>query len=212
MTCPMCRRDVVVEANFCPWCGAVVDRTKRLPFDDRSLVFLRADLSGFTKLSENMLAEDVMATLNEAFEAFAAIIARNQGNVYQIIGDEIVAIFGLKSGMAFSPHMAIMAADDMIKQLRRKNAGGTPETALHFKIGIEMERTSIVRFQGDLQDALFVTDGFRKSLILQKNAETDTVLVGENLYAATKGFFAYVEAGEFIDDVFAVKGFALKMA
>ena len=158
-----------------------------------------------------MIAEDVMAVLNEIFSVFTKIIESNKGTVYQVIGDEIVSIFGLNRESGFAPHMAILTAEEMFNKLLQLNKKGGFKNPIGLKVGAEIESASIFELHHDLRNALILTKGFRKSQILQKNAATDTILVGENLHKVTKGFFAYREIGEFVEESLAVKAYEYKL-
>ena len=74
MKCPACSKEIDDPSCFCPWCGTLLDENTYLPMEKLDMVFMRADLSGFTKMSETMIAEDVMAFLNEVFALFSRII------------------------------------------------------------------------------------------------------------------------------------------
>lgn len=215
MKCIQCGEDIEHLVHFCPWCGFFIGDQKSIPFEDVNLTFLRADLSGFTKMSETMIAEDVMAFLNEVFGFFSKIIERNKGTTYQIIGDEIVSIFGLPKGSTFAPHMAIFAAEEMFHKLFECNKKEYLKNPIGLKIGIETEHASLFNVrhnvQDNLQNAIIITLGFKKSQILQKNAENNTILVGESLYQATKAFFDYREVGEFLEHDLSVRAFEYKL-
>jgi hypothetical protein len=206
-----CRKEINGKPNFCPWCGTALIEQTVSPFEDIKLTFLRVDLSGFTKMSEAMIAEDVMAVLNEIFDVFSKIIEHNKGTVYQVIGDEIVSIFGLDTEAGFAPHMAILTAEEMFNKLLDFNKKGGFRSPIGLKVGAENEAASIFDLHRDLKNALILTKGFKKSQILQKNAASNTILVGENLYKVTKGFFAYREIGEFVEESFAVKAYEYKL-
>lgn len=158
-----------------------------------------------------MIAEDVMAFLNEVFDIFTNIITSYKGRVYQIIGDEIVSIYGFPKGSGFAPHMAIMAAEDMLKKLTELNEKKYLKNPVGLKIGIAQDRASFFKFQSDLRSAVIVTEGFMKSQLLQKNAPASSVLVCEKMYEKTKAFFSYRETGEFVQDALTVKAFEYKM-
>jgi hypothetical protein len=175
------------------------------------LTFLRADLSGFTKMSESMTAEDVMAFLNEVFNVFSKIIRANQGLLYDIIGDEIVGVFGYPKESGFTPHMAVFAAEQMLGKLGTLNKKEYLTNPVGLKIGCAMEPASLFDLQKDLRQALIVTKGFTKSQILQKNADNNVLLVCENLYQKTKSFFSFEEIGEFIHDSVSVRAYQYKM-
>ncbi len=205
MVCAKCNKEITDVLNFCPWCGGTIPAETVPPSEEVSLTFLRVDLSGFTRMSETMIAEDVMAVLNEIFDIFARVITMNKGTIYQVIGDEIVSIFGLDLGSGFAPHMAILTAEEMFNNLYEFNRKKSFKSPIGLKVGAEIEHASIFGLHGDLRNALILTKGFRKSQILQKNAANNTILVGDNLYKVTKGFFAYREIGEFVEESFGVR-------
>lgn len=211
MKCSNCGKEVKQAVNFCPWCGIVRGNYGTLPFKDVRITFLRADLSGFTTMSEEMIAEDVMTFLNEVFGIFSKIIGSYKGTIYQIIGDEVVSIFGLRKESGFAPHMAVLAAEEMFNKLFECNKKEYIKNPVGLKVGIEIEPASVFNIKDDLRNALIITDGFSKSQVLQKNAETNTLLVGENLYRETKAFFSYREVGEFVKDNLTVKAYEYRL-
>lgn len=209
MKCSHCNQEIDHFVHFCPFCGVLLGKIDALPFEDVNLIFLRADLSGFTAMCETMIAEEVMSYLNEVFDIFSKIISSYKGTVYQIIGDEMVSIFGLDKGAGFTPHMAILSAEEMVIKLYEYNKKFPKKIGL--KIGSEIEKVLILNIQDNLQDSLIITQGFKKSQILQKNAEENTIYIGENLYEATKSFFDYEEIGEFVQDNLTVKAYEYKV-
>jgi hypothetical protein len=211
MLCISCKKEINLPLNYCPWCGTALHDDTTPPFKDLTLTILRVDLSGFTKMSEAMIAEDVMAVLNEIFGVFTKIVESNKGTIYQVIGDEIVSIFGLNREAGFAPHMAILTAEEMFNKLFQFNKKGGFKSPIGLKVGAEIESASIFDLHHDLRNALILTKGFKKSQILQKNAATNTILVGENLHKATKGFFAYREIGEFVEESFTVRAYEYKL-
>lgn len=211
MRCSGCSKEIDDQLRFCPWCGTLLDKSSALPVDKLDMVFMRADLSGFTKMSEKMIAEDVMVFLNEVFTHFSRIIESYKGAIYQIIGDEIVSVFGFPKESGFAAHMAVFAAEDMLKKLGQLNKKEYLLSPVGLKIGMVLEPVSIVNIYVNLRDALFITRGFGKSQILQKNAIENSMLVCENLYDATKAFFSFTEVGEFVQDTLSVKAYEYKV-
>src|SRR5882672_11054628 len=66
-----------------------------LPGDWREATVLFADIRGFTRLIESTTAPVVIQLLNEYFTEMIDVIFRHQGTVEQLVGDEIVALFGV---------------------------------------------------------------------------------------------------------------------
>ena len=211
MLCMTCKKEINQPRKFCPWCGTALGEDTAASSEDIELTFLRVDLSGFTKMSEAMIAEDVMSVLNEIFGVFTQIVETNKGTIYQVIGDEIVSIFGLKRDSGFAPHMAILTAEEMFSKLIQFNKKGSFKSPVGLKVGAEIESASLFNMNQDLRNALILSKGFRKSQILQKNAANNTILVGENLHNVTKGFFTYREVGEFVEESSAVKAYEYKL-
>ena len=196
--CPKCSYENEKPIFFCSHCGFFLGIDQRLPLEMHRLIFMRADISGFTSLSEKMMAEEVMGFLNEVYENFVKTIGKYKGMLYQIIGDEIVVIFGYPRGSGFAPHMALLAADDLLKEVLSIGKKRDLKETVGLKIGIVQEPAWIYKMKGQLKDVFIVTQGFRKSQALQKNAEINTVLVCGNLHASTKSFFVFQEVGEFV--------------
>lgn len=211
MTCAKCGRVIKEPDNYCPWCGVFLIQSHRLPLENTELVLMRADLSGFTTMSETMISEDVMAFLNEVFSAFSKIIESHKGIVYDIIGDEIVGIFGFPKESGFAPHMAVLAAEDLLKNMNELNRKEYLKRPVGLKIGMAMESASILNLHDDLRNNLIVTKGFKKCQILQKNAADNTLLVCENLYQATKAFFSYSEIDGIIKEPISMKAYEYKI-
>jgi class 3 adenylate cyclase len=211
MKCLECQNKIDEKFNFCPYCGKILSTGRVLPLEDLRLTFLRADLSGFTGLSEEMTAEDVMTFLNNLFGTCYEIISKYGGILYQVIGDEIVGVFGLSKEKGYSHHLSIMAVEEIIKKVEECSLTHPLTTKCMIKCGLEMASASIYNIKENLRDSIIMTDGFAKSLLLQKNAENNTVLVGEALYEVTRSFFEYEDFGELVENYITVHAYKLKL-
>ena len=107
-----------------------------LPGDWREATVLIADIRGFTRLIESTPAPGVIRLLNEYFAEMIDVIFRHQGTVEQLVGDEIVALFGVPEAGPDVAQRAVLAATDMVAAVRRLTerwaAAGRPT----FDIGI----------------------------------------------------------------------------
>ena len=86
-------------------CGAAALQGER-----KEVAVLFADVSGFTRFSEGIDAEDVHAIMNGCFEILTGEVHRFGGTVNQYTGDGIMALFGAPRALETSPRDAIGAA------------------------------------------------------------------------------------------------------
>ena len=84
-----------------------------LPGDWREATVLFADIRSFTRLIERTPPAVVIRLLDEYFEEMVGIVFRHEGTVEQLIGDEIVALFGVHEGEEGAADRAVRAALEM---------------------------------------------------------------------------------------------------
>lgn len=107
-----------------------------LPGDWRQATVLFADIRGFTRFVESTPAPVVIGMLDEYFTAMIEAIFRHQGTVEQLIGDEIVALFGVHEDEDRAAPRAVAAALDMVAGVRRLCARWAADGRPTFDIGI----------------------------------------------------------------------------
>jgi adenylate cyclase len=115
-----------------------------LPGDWREATVLFADIRGFTRMIETTPAPTVMRLLNEYFTAMIDVIFRHQGTVEQLIGDEIVALFGVPEGAADAPQRAVCAALDMVGTVRELAARWAAAELPAFDIGVGISSGTVL--------------------------------------------------------------------
>jgi class 3 adenylate cyclase len=84
-----------------------------LPGDWREATVLFADIRGFTRLIERTPPAVVIRLLDDYFKEMVGIVFRHDGTVEQLIGDEIVALFGVHEGEQGAADRAVRAALEM---------------------------------------------------------------------------------------------------
>jgi class 3 adenylate cyclase len=107
-----------------------------LPGDWREATVLFADIRGFTRLIESTPAPIVIRLLNEYFAEMIDVIFRHQGTVDQLIGDEIVALFGVPEPGPDVALRAVRAAVEMVAAVRRLSDAWVAEGLPAFDIGV----------------------------------------------------------------------------
>jgi class 3 adenylate cyclase/tetratricopeptide (TPR) repeat protein len=98
--------------------------------EQRQVTVLFADLAGFTRLSEELGAEETHALLNRYFEAVDGIVAGYGGHVDKHMGDNVMAVFGAPVAHSDDPERAVRAALDVHRAMSAlSNDFGRPLSA-----------------------------------------------------------------------------------
>lgn len=104
----------------------------------RQVTVLFADLKGFTKMCASMDPEDVVSLLNGYFRRMSEVLTQHHGQVTELLGDGLLALFGALRANPWQSHDAVNGALAMRRELALYNMElremGLPE--LTFGIGI----------------------------------------------------------------------------
>jgi adenylate cyclase len=87
---------------------------------EASVLFL--DVRGFTEFAERAAAQEVVACLNNLYEAVVPVIRRHGGHANKFVGDGLLAVFGAPERHADHAARAVAAARE-IAQLVREGVG-----------------------------------------------------------------------------------------
>ncbi len=155
-----------------------------LPGSWREATVLFADIRGFTRLIESTPAPVVIRLLNEYFTEMIAIIFRHQGTVEQLVGDEIVALFGVPEPGPDVPLRAVRAAVDMVAAVRRLSAAWLAEGLPAFDIGVGISSGRVM--------AGTIGSDRRRELIVVGRA----VVAAARIQRMTRLFDAHIILGE----------------
>jgi class 3 adenylate cyclase len=107
-----------------------------LPNAWREATVLFADIRGYTRLIETTPGPVVIRLLDGYLNEMIEVIFRHQGTVEQLIGDEIVVLFGVTDDGLDAPHRAIRAAIDMVAAVRRLSADWARDGLPRVDIGV----------------------------------------------------------------------------
>lgn len=106
--------------------------------DNRVVSVLFSDIRSFTSISEGMMPDDLVNSLNAYFSVMVDIIMNHNGVVDKYIGDAIMAFFGAPVKHEDDAVQSVMAGIQMSESLddfnRKQVAAGKPE--FHIGIGI----------------------------------------------------------------------------
>jgi adenylate cyclase len=109
---------------------------------DATILF--SDIRGFTHLSEQLSARQMVGTLNNYFTEMVDVIFENGGTLDKFIGDAIMAVFGAPFVTPEDPDNATKAAIEMLECLRTFNSARKGEAQPLLKIGIGISSGTVV--------------------------------------------------------------------
>ena len=101
---------------------------------EASIMFI--DIRSFTTLSEKSDAAEIIELLNDYFAAIFEPISRHGGVVNQIIGDGLMALFGITNQNNNHQQDAVSAAMDVTETLKKFNKKQAANGKAEIKIGI----------------------------------------------------------------------------
>jgi adenylate cyclase len=151
----------------------------------RTATVLFADIRGFTAMSENMVAGEVLQMLNEYFEEMVEIVFQHEGTVDKFVGDEIMVIWGAPVVHTDDATRAVRAALDMQAALvefneNREEAGQHP-----VQIGIGINTGELVAgYIGSTRTMSYsvIGDAVNTAARLCSAAKAGEIIVSDNTY------------------------------
>ncbi|HLN10722.1 MAG TPA: adenylate/guanylate cyclase domain-containing protein [Xanthobacteraceae bacterium] len=116
---------------------------------EREIVILFGDLRAFTRLSEKKLPYDLVFLLNQYFAEMGRAVEAAGGRIDKFIGDGVMALFGLDSGVEAGCREALVAAMDMARRMQGLNRALIDDITEPLRIGIGIHTgTAIVGEMG----------------------------------------------------------------
>ncbi|MBE8989741.1 GAF domain-containing protein [Nostoc sp. LEGE 12450] len=116
----------------------------KLGGDRKEVSILFSDIRGYTTLTENLEAEEVVSMLNEYFESMVEAVFKHKGTLDKYIGDAIMAVFG--SPLALEEHawMAVQTSLEMRVRLHEFNQRRYVDDKPRIKIGIGINSDTVI--------------------------------------------------------------------
>src|SRR6185503_2897884 len=175
ITCPRCGVENPEQSRFCNACGASVDAESQPTREVRKTVtVLFCDVVGSPSLAERCGPEILRDLMARFYAAIREPVERHGGTVEKVIGDALVAVFGIPAVHEDDALRAVRAALEM-----RDAVAGMGE--IRARIGVN---TGDVLATGATQgDSLVVGDAVNVAARLEQAAAPGTVLVGEATWA-----------------------------
>jgi len=173
--CPACGATSERDAQFCEGCGAAL--SARSPDDAvarKIVTIVFADIVGSTSLHERLDAESVRGLMDRYYRVLHAAVDAHGGTVVKLLGDGVMAAFGVPRVAEDDAIRAVRAAVDMQQAFR-----AFAQTAAMKDVGLRVAvNTGEVVVSDDQTDV--VGDPVNVAARLQAEARDGDVLIGES--------------------------------
>jgi PAS domain S-box-containing protein len=159
----------------------------------RNATVLFADIRGFTTLSENTGADEVVQMLNEYFEAMVEVVFRLEGTVDKYIGDAIMVLWGAPIPHANAPFRAVQAAIEMRRSLAEFNKRRKALGKQQIQMGIGINTGEVVAgYIGSSRTMSYsvIGDTVNTASRLCSAARAGQILVSDSTYGFIRNHFS----------------------
>ena len=171
------------------------DDTKlKLGGEEREVTILFSDIRGFTSMSEDMKAEEVVKTLNSYFSDMIDIVFKNNGTLDKIIGDELMIVYGAPIQGEDDTYRAVSTAIEMQDKIRSLNKERKKNNLIPIKVGMGINRGLVVSGNigsRDMMDYTVIGDTVNLGARLCSYAKPDEIIVSKTVWNKTKEHFNY---------------------
>jgi class 3 adenylate cyclase/tetratricopeptide (TPR) repeat protein len=170
-TCTQCGRENPDGARFCNSCGAPLAAAAEPAREVRKTVtVLFCDVVGSTELGERFDPEVVREVIARFYAAVRAPVERHGGTVEKVIGDALVAVFG----------MPVVHEDDALRAVRAALEMQVAMAAMgDIQARIGVNTGDVLARDATAGESLVVGDAVNVAARLQQAAAPGEVLVGE---------------------------------
>jgi class 3 adenylate cyclase/tetratricopeptide (TPR) repeat protein len=120
LTCPSCAEESAARYRVCGHCGAPLSEAPAGEIR-RQATIVTSDLKGSTALGERLDPESLREVMTTYIDEMRAVFEGHGGTIEKIIGDAIVAVFGLPTEREDDALRAVEAAAESLRALASLN-------------------------------------------------------------------------------------------
>jgi class 3 adenylate cyclase len=174
VSCSQCGHENSADARFCNSCGAPLTADPVTAREVRKTVtVVFCDVVGSTELGERFDPEVLRSLMARFYAAVREPVERHGGSVEKVIGDALVAVFGIPAVHEDDALRAVRAALEMRNAVRSM---GDVQARIGVNTGDVLARDPTQR------ESLVVGDAVNVAARLEQAAAPGEVLVGEDTW------------------------------
>jgi class 3 adenylate cyclase/tetratricopeptide (TPR) repeat protein len=168
----------------------------------RQVTVMFCDLVGSSELAARVDPEEMREVVQSYQHACAGVVARFEGHLAQFLGDGVLAYFGYPQAHEDAAERAVRAALGIVQAVARLPSRAGRRMRVRVGIATGLVVVGKVMSAEGASELSAIGETPNLAARLQAIAEPDSVVIGENTKALTRGSFRYADLGSLT-----VKGF-----
>jgi predicted ATPase/class 3 adenylate cyclase len=200
-TCPECGALAADDARFCANCGIPLQAAPAgraeggavLTAEARKVVtVVFADLVGSTGLTERLDPEEARDVVGSFYNVVQHAVERFGGSVANLLGDAVLAVFGLPVAHEDDPERAVLAGLAIRDAMPVLNEHLAAAHGTHLATRVGVNTGEVVAASGSTFDRDFlISDAVTTAARLQQTVSAGQVVVGERTHRLTREVIEY---------------------
>jgi class 3 adenylate cyclase/tetratricopeptide (TPR) repeat protein len=180
--CASCGEENPEEARFCLACGVRFGAVPAARELRKTVTVLFSDVTGSTAIGEQLDAEPLRRLMLRWYEEMKAVCEAHGGRVRGLIGDAVMAAFGVPTVHEDDALRAVRAAAEMRQRLETLNDELDRDFGLRLRSRTGVNTGEVIVRDPDPSGALALGDAVNVAARLEQAAEPDEVLLGQTTY------------------------------
>ncbi|MDX6541673.1 MAG: hypothetical protein QOI71_3283, partial [Gaiellales bacterium] len=182
LICASCGQTNPAEARFCFACGVGLDGVPGGRDLRKTVTVLFSDVTGSTAIGELLDPETLRRLMQRWYDEMKAVCESHGGRVRELIGDAVMAVFGVPIVHEDDALRAVRAAADMRERLETLNDELERDFSLRLRSRTGVNTGEVIVREPDPTGALALGDAVNVAARLQGAAEPGEVLIGLATY------------------------------
>jgi class 3 adenylate cyclase/tetratricopeptide (TPR) repeat protein len=152
----------------------------------RVVTVVTSDLKGSTSLGEKLDPESLREVLTRYFDEMRHVLEAHGGTIEKIIGDAIVAVFGLPVARAEDPFRAVRAAEATQRSLTELNEQLDRTWGVRLTARTGVATGDVVVGEASLGQHVLTGPVLQLATAMEQNAPANEILVAESTFALVR--------------------------
>ncbi|HEX3265863.1 MAG TPA: adenylate/guanylate cyclase domain-containing protein [Candidatus Limnocylindrales bacterium] len=180
--CGTCGETNPPDARLCGRCGSPLRQDEAVGEVYREVTLVTSDLKGSTALGERLDPEALREVLNRYFDVMRAVFESHGGTIEKIIGDAIVAVYGLPFRHDDDPLRAVEAASESQRALATLNDELEQGWGVRLVVRTGVASGEVTFGKADAGQHVLLGGPVEVSTVMEQNAPPLEVLLAESTY------------------------------